>query len=159
MLLLRRNTCCPGCGAPRKELLRDTPVDGGSIAGSFLAGLAPEVPLLWLLVEHYAGERPVQLEERLINLEAAPRAARQGFLKTSPGEWLLAHVPWSQAEHTILARAARGRTAELLKLRPGSPCLVVERQTWDGEVPVTFARLWHPGEEHRLVGRFEPRRY
>ena len=146
-------------GAAYRFRLHERQLTNGTGVHGRLAGLAPEVPLLWLLVEHYAGERPVQLEERLINLEAAPRAARQGFLKTSPGEWLLAHVPWSQAEHTILARAARGRTAELLKLRPGSPCLVVERQTWDGEVPVTFARLWHPGEEHRLVGRFEPRRY
>jgi hypothetical protein len=48
-LFLQRNTCCPGCGAPRKELLQDTPVDGGSVAGTFLAGLAPEL-MVWLAV-------------------------------------------------------------------------------------------------------------
>jgi GntR family histidine utilization transcriptional repressor len=30
----------------------------------------------------------------------------------------------------------------------------VERRTWNGEAPVTYARLWHPGSRHRLVGRF-----
>jgi hypothetical protein len=47
--LLQRNTCCPGCGAPRKDLLPDTPLDGGSVAGTFLAGLAPEL-MVWLAV-------------------------------------------------------------------------------------------------------------
>jgi GntR family histidine utilization transcriptional repressor len=146
-------------GATYRFHVHERQLTDGTGKHGHLAGLALEAPLLWLLVEHYAGERPVQLEERLINLAAAPKAAKEGFAKTAPGEWLVKHVPWSQAEHAILARAARGHTAKLLNLRPGSPCLVVERHTWDGETPVTFARLWHPGEEHRLVGRFEPRRY
>jgi len=124
-----------------------------------LAGLEPDAPLLWLLVEHFSDAHPVQLEERLINLESASRAAKASFRKTAPSEWLLKHVPWTQAEHAILAREAQGRIAKLMQLRPGSACLVVERQTWDGAIPITFARLWHPGEHHRLVGRFEPRRY
>lgn len=124
-----------------------------------LAGLGPDARLLWLLVEHFSDAHPVQLEERFISLESAPAAARASFRKTSPSEWLLQHVPWTQAEHAILAREARGRIAKLLQLRPGSACLVVERQTWDGDTPLTFARLWHPGEHHRLVGRFEPRKY
>jgi GntR family histidine utilization transcriptional repressor len=124
-----------------------------------LPGLAPDARLLWLLVEHFSDAHPVQLEERLINLASAPGALKESFRKSAPSEWLLKHVPWTQAEHAILAREARGRIAKLLQLRPGSACLVVERQTWDGETPVTFARLWHPGEHHRLVGRFEPRKY
>jgi len=132
---------------------------GGDSEHGRLHGLGPEARLLWLLVEHFSDAHPVQLEERLINLASAPKAARESFRKTAPSEWLLQQVPWTQAEHAILAREARGRTAKLLQLRPGSACLVVERQTWDGEIPVTFARLWHPGEQHRLVGRFEPRKY
>jgi GntR family transcriptional regulator, histidine utilization repressor len=124
-----------------------------------LAGLGTQARLLWLLVEHFSNGHPVQLEERLINLDSAPNAAKETFRKAAPSEWLLKHVPWTQAEHAILAREARGQIARLLQLRPGSACLVVERRTWDGEIPVTFARLWHPGEQHRLVGRFEPRKY
>lgn len=133
-------------------------VDGAGRYGS-IQGLDPATPLLWLLVEHCADGKPVQLEERLINLAATPAARKQAFRKLAPGEWLLRELPWTEARHAILARAARGASARLLQLEPGSACLVVERQTWNGAVPVTFARLWHPGEQHRLVGRFEPRRY
>lgn len=132
--------------------------DGQGEHGS-LAGLDPQAPLLWLLAEHYADGAPVQLEERLINLAAAPGASRQSFKRSPPSEWLLRNVPWTQAEHAILARQARGKAARLLRVEPGTACLVVERQTWNREIPVTFARLWYPGERHRLVGRFEPRKY
>jgi GntR family histidine utilization transcriptional repressor len=133
-------------------------IDGRSERGH-LAGLAPEAPLLWILAEHFADGEPVQLEERLINITATPAAAKQSFRKIPPSEWLLRNVPWTEAEHAILAREARGRIAKLLRLPPGAACLVVERQTWDGTTPITFARLWYPGERHRLVGRFEPRKY
>lgn len=133
-------------------------VDGQGERGS-LPGVDPQAPLLWVMTEHYADGAPVQLEERLINVAAAPGVTRQSFRRMSPSEWLIHNVPWTQAEHAILARQARGKTAKLLRVEPGSACLVVERQTWNGETPVTFARLWYPGEQHRLVGRFEPRKY
>jgi GntR family histidine utilization transcriptional repressor len=72
--------------------------------------------------------------------------------------WLLSHVPWTQAEHTISACEAGPPEAEALGIAAGSACLVVERRTWNGDVPVTMARLWHPGARHRLRGRFEPPR-
>jgi GntR family transcriptional regulator, histidine utilization repressor len=146
-------------GAPYSFIIHEREVVNGSGRHGGLAGLDEATPLLWLLVEHRANDKPVQLEERLINLDAAPATRKQTFRKLSPGEWLLQEVPWTEARHTILAQAARGTTARLLHLEAGSACLVVERQTWNEETPITFARLWHPGEQHRLVGRFEPRRY
>jgi len=146
-------------GAEYSFAVHEREIANGEGRHGAITGLDRAAPLLWLLVEHRAGGKPVQLEERLINLDAAPAARKLGFRKLAPGEWLLREVPWTEARHTILARAARGATAKLLHLESGSACLVVERQTWNGEVPVTFARLWHPGEQHRLVGRFEPRRY
>ena len=146
-------------GASYRYSVHERELISGDSERGRLAGLEAQPRLLWLLVEHFSNDHPVQLEERLINLNAAPKASKELFGKTPPSEWLLKHLPWTEAEHVILAREARGRTAKLLQLRPGSACLVVERHTWDGEVPVTFARLWHPGEQHRLVGRFEPRKY
>lgn len=133
-------------------------IDGRTEHGS-LPGVDPQAPLLWVMTEHYADGAPVQLEERLINLAAAPGANRQTFKRSPPSEWLLRNVPWTEAEHAILARQARGKTARLLRVEAGAACLVVERQTWNGETPVTFARLWYAGEHHRLVGRFQPRKY
>ncbi|RAK58458.1 GntR family transcriptional regulator [Phenylobacterium hankyongense] len=114
--------------------------------------------LLWLRCVHMSDGRPFQLEERLVNVDAAPGITCHPLETVPPGPWLLAHVPWTQAEHTIMAREAGEAEADALAVPLGSACLVVERRTWNGDVPVTLARLWHPGAQHRLVGRFEPAR-
>ena len=50
----------------------------------------------------------------------------------------------------------RPLTLVTLDIAPGAPCLVVERRTWQGGVPVTHVRLAYPGERHQLIGRFSP---
>ncbi|MBW6399407.1 UTRA domain-containing protein [Roseomonas sp. HJA6] len=110
--------------------------------------------LLDIVTRHLANDTPMQVEERLINLDAAPDAATEPFAAVSPGRWLLDRVPWTEAEHAIRAVAAPARVAKLLGMKAGEAALVVERRTWNGPVPVTFARLWHAGDRHRLVGRF-----
>ncbi len=114
--------------------------------------------LLRIRCLHLADDRPFQLEERLINVDAAPGITCQPLDTVAPSPWLLAHVPWTQAEHAISACEADKGTAALLQTPVGSACLLVERKTWNGEVPVTFARLWYAGSQHRLTGRFEPSR-
>lgn len=121
-------------------------------------GVGPVAPVLRILCLHTADGGPFQLEERIVNAQAAPGIADQRFDTSGPSPWLLAHVPWTQAEHVISAREADAGIAELLDVALGSACLLVERRTWNGDVPVTLARLWHPGVRHRLVGRFEPHR-
>lgn len=120
--------------------------------------VASDTPLLRILCAHDSDGRPFQLEERIVNVEAAPGVSCQLFETSGPGPWLLAHVPWTQAEHVISACEADTAIVEHLHVAPGSACLLVERRTWNGDVPVTLARLWHPGARHRLVGRFEPHR-
>lgn len=119
---------------------------------------APGTALLRVRCLHLCDGKPFQLEERLINDGAAPGIERQTFAKAGPGPWLLAHVPWTDAEHRISAQEAPKDVAKLLGVRPSSACLVVERRTWNGEVPVTRARLWHAGTQHSLVGHFAPGR-
>lgn len=114
--------------------------------------------LLWMRCLHLSGDTPFQLEERLVNIDAAPGIIDQPMASVAPGPWLLAHVPWTQAEHTISACEAGPAESEALDLAIGVACLVVERRTWNGDVPVTLARLWHPGSQHKLKGRFEPTR-
>jgi GntR family transcriptional regulator, histidine utilization repressor len=111
-------------------------------------------PILALTTRHLADGKPVQLEERRIHLAAAPAAATERFNATPPGRWLLDHIAWTEAEHAILATRTPARIARWLGMAAGDPALVVERRTWAGDTPVTFARLWHPGGRHRLVGRF-----
>lgn len=121
-------------------------------------GAAPGTPLLRLLVRHFSDGEPFQVEERLINLALVPEAESEPFAEVPPGSWLVANVPWSEAEHVISAEGAAPETARLLDLEPGTACLVVERRTWSDDVPITWARLVHPGEKRRLVARFSPGR-
>ena len=118
--------------------------------------LDPDTPAIRMLCLHFSNEQPFQFEERLINVEAAPKITCQPLESVSPGQWLLANVPWTQAKHVISARGAPAHIAEHLALTPGDACLVVERRTWNGEVPVTFARFWYPGDDHALEGQFRP---
>ena len=119
-----------------------------------LLDLDADAEMLSLTLRHCADGEPVQFEERLINLAAAPAARDETFALTPPGRWLLRNVDWTEAEHAISARAAPDGIADRLDIEPGSACLIVERRTWNGTVPVTFARLWHPSETRRLIGRF-----
>lgn len=111
-------------------------------------------PLLEVTTRHLADAIPMQVEERVINLAAAQGAAEEPFVAAPPGRWLLDHVPWTEAEHAIQATAAPPSVAALLGMKAAAAALLVERRTWNGAIPVTLARLWHPGDRHRLVGRF-----
>lgn len=118
-----------------------------------LAG-APEVLHLTLL--HLGDGVPHVLEERVIHLATVPVAADEDFAQTPPGDWLLRNSLWSQAEHAISAVAAGEAEAGLLAIDAGTPCLLIERKTWNQDAPVTAVRLLYPGGRHRFVGRFGP---
>ena len=115
-----------------------------------------ETPILELICRHFAGDQPFCLEERRINLETVPQAAKEAFRETAPGPWLIGQVPWSAAEHAIRATAADAEVADALGVPAGTPCLVVERRTWSADQPVTMVRLTYSGESHTLVARFTP---
>jgi GntR family histidine utilization transcriptional repressor len=113
-------------------------------------------PILRLALCHAADGVPVQIEERLVNLRAAPAVLDEPFEAVAPGRWLLDHVPWTEAEHLIRAVEASPAVAQQLKIRRGAACLCIERRTWRGEEPITFARLTSPAGAQVLVGQFRP---
>jgi GntR family histidine utilization transcriptional repressor len=112
--------------------------------------------VLVLECRHFAGNRPFSHEARLISLEAVPEAADESFQTIAPGPWLLERVPWNAAEHRIRAVAADEPVAAALDIKVGSPCLVVERRTWNAEHPVTHVRFTYAASNHSLVARFTP---
>lgn len=118
--------------------------------------VAPKSPAIRMLCLHLSDGRPFQLEERVINVEAAPRITCQPLESVSPGQWLLAHVPWTDARHSVSARGADKMVAEHLGIAEGSACLLIERKTWNGEIPVTYVTFWYPGDDHSLEGNFKP---
>jgi len=113
-------------------------------------------PVLEVNGRHFAGPKVFCLEERLINLEAVPRASAANFIEVAPGRWLLDTVPWTAAEHRIRAVGPDKDAARSLGVPAGTPCLVVERRTWRAETPVTHVRLTYPGDAHQLVAHFTP---
>jgi GntR family histidine utilization transcriptional repressor len=109
--------------------------------------------VLALTCRHLADGVPFAVEERLISLKAVPDAATVDFTEVAPGSWLLAHVPWTEAEHRITAAPA-GRLAGALGVDEGTACLVLDRRTWRGDQPITHVRQVFPGQGFDLVARF-----
>lgn len=105
---------------------------------------------------HLSDGAPVLLEDRHIFLDAVPEATSANFLADPPGAWLIAHVPWTEAEHRISAIAAETGVARALEVASGAPCLLVERRTWRGTDTVTIARQVFRGDSFDLVARFGP---
>jgi len=120
-------------------------------------GVTEACDVLALEACHSADGIPFAKESRLINLDAVPEAARADFSRDSAGSWLLAHVPWSEAEHRIAAIGADDMVAKTLHTAEGSPCLVINRRTWRNGQTLTAVRLVYPGQEHQLVARFKGR--
>ncbi|MEZ5925532.1 MAG: UTRA domain-containing protein [Hyphomicrobiaceae bacterium] len=115
----------------------------------------PEAALV-LTSLHLADGEPAVHEERWISLVTVPEARGADFAREPAGRFLLAHVAWTRARHTISAVEAGKSLASQLRIPTGAACLVVERTTWRERRPVTFVRLTYPGHRHRLVGWFRP---
>lgn len=103
---------------------------------------------------HFADDIAFAMESRLIDLTTVPQAVDGDFSREPPGTWLLAHVPWSEAEHRISAIGADAHLASALDVEEGSPCLVIERRTWRGGRTITAVRLAYPGQQHQLIAHF-----
>jgi GntR family histidine utilization transcriptional repressor len=112
--------------------------------------------VLALQCRHFSGKTPFTFEERLINLSAVPEAAKESFDRNAPGPWLLDKVPWSAAEHRILAIGADARIAEVLHVAEGTACLQIERRTRMNGAYVTLVKLTYPGQAYELVANFAP---
>ena len=116
----------------------------------------PGSPILALQSIHYVAGIPFAVEDRLINLVTVPAARDIDFNTQSPGNWLLANVPWSGARHRISAVDADAQTARKLRIARGAACLVVERETWLRNAPITHVKLVYPGNRHHLLAQLSP---
>lgn len=105
---------------------------------------------------HLAAGRPFCYERRSISLLAVPEAETADFSEMPPSTWLLLQVPWTVAEHRIRAIGADDEVASVLGIPVGTPCLEMERRTWNMDRPVTLASMIYPGSAHSLIARFSP---
>ncbi|KUP93245.1 GntR family transcriptional regulator [Tritonibacter horizontis] len=116
-------------------------------------GLTPGTEVLHLEAMHYGDGQPFHFEDRWINIAAVPGCAEADFALKPPGEWLLAEVPFSNADVSFTATAADAALADYLACAPGAALFQMERSTWFQDAPVTFARMtFHPG--YRMRSRY-----
>lgn len=138
--------------AYRYSLVESTPVTAPGWLKAQL-DIADPASMLHLKCMHYADNRPFQHEERWINVAAVPHVLEADFSRTGPNEWLLAEIPFSNAEITFSAVAATGALAEFLATTVGAPLFRLERTTWFRGQPVTFVRMtFQPG--YRMQTRY-----
>lgn len=128
-------------------------------AGEALAerlGLAPGAPVFHTLIVHHENGVPLQCEDRYVNPACAPAYLGVDFTRTTPTHYLLQVAPLWEAQYAIEASTPTPEEARLLRIRRHDACLVVVRRTESKGVPITLARLVHPGSRYQIDGAFRP---
>jgi len=104
---------------------------------------------------HMEGGKPVQIEERFVNPDFAPKYLEQDFSQITTFEYLQSCTPVTEVEHIICALRPDDDQRQQLRLRDGEPCLVLKRRTWSGDAIVTVNRFIYPGEHYSLGSRYK----
>jgi GntR family histidine utilization transcriptional repressor len=108
--------------------------------------VSPDAPVLHVICMHYANNRPFQLEERWININAIPEVEHADLSEHGPHEWLLNAAPFTDAEIAFCAVSADSRLAEFMGTTAGTSMIQMERTIRKDDNPITFARVTHhPG--------------
>jgi GntR family histidine utilization transcriptional repressor len=118
--------------------------------------LQPGAPVFHTLIVHHDNGMPLQCEDRYVNPAWAPQYLQVDFTRVTPTRYLLDVAPLWEAQYSIEAALATAEEARLLGIDGAEPCLVVVRRTVSRNVPITLARLVHPGRRYLLEGRFSP---
>ena len=105
---------------------------------------------------HFENDIPIQVEDRYVTLNFAKDFLTQDFQIVTPSAYLSMIAPLQEAEHVVRAKLPSSRIRRLLTMKAMEPCLVVTRRTWVRARPVSFARLFHPGNRFELAGRYRP---
>ncbi len=116
----------------------------------------PGTSLLHVRLVHCESGVPIQLEDRYVVPKFAPDFLQQDFSRTTPSAYLSSVSPLQEADHVVRAAMPDEETGQRLDMNSGEPCLVVNRRTWAHRRPVSFARLWHPGNRFELSGHYAP---
>ncbi|HWP19474.1 MAG TPA: histidine utilization repressor [Burkholderiaceae bacterium] len=119
-------------------------------------GLQPGARVYHTLIVHHENGVALQCEDRYVNPAAAPDYLSVDFTRITPTRYLLEVAPMWDAEYALSACPASADEARLLGIGEGDACLVVERRTVFRGMPITWARLVHPGSRYHIAGRFSP---
>ncbi len=113
-------------------------------------------PVFHTLIVHHENDVPLQCEDRYVNPACAPDYLQTDFTRITPTHYLLDVAPLWEAQYAIESGNATAQEARLLGIGTREPCLIIVRRTVNHNVPITLARLVHPGSRYRLEGQFTP---
>jgi GntR family transcriptional regulator, histidine utilization repressor len=119
-------------------------------------GLASGAPVYHSLIVHFENDVALQCEDRYVNPACAPDYLQQDFTQVTPTHYLLQVAPLWEAQYAIEASRATAQEAKLLGIAPTDPCLIIVRRTVNRDIPITLARLVHPGARYQIHGQFKP---
>lgn len=119
-------------------------------------GLKTGAEVFHTLIVHLENGVPIQSEDRYVNPACAPDYLSVDFTRTTPTHYLLEVAPLWEAQYSIEAAAPTELEAKLLGIPRRDPCLVLVRRTVSHDVPITLARLVHPGSRYQIEGSFKP---
>lgn len=109
-------------------------------------GLSKQVKMLHVSNLHFADNHPFLLEDRWMNICALPGVEKADFTAISPNEWLIQNAPYTTSDIAFSAMNADEQMADILEATVGAAIFVVDRITWNKDVPVTSVRLsYAPG--------------
>ena len=109
-----------------------------------------------LTLVHFENDAPIQIEDRHVLAEFAPKCLEQDFVATTPSAYLTSIAPLQEAEQRVRAQLPNAAVRKRLNMTEREPALIVIRRTWAHGRPVTFARLHHPGSRYELTGHYAP---
>jgi GntR family histidine utilization transcriptional repressor len=119
-------------------------------------GLADGASVFHSVIVHHENGVPLQCEDRYVNPASAPDYLSVDFTRITPTHYLLDVAPVWEAQYAIEASVPSADEARWLGIGADEPCLVVVRRTVSRGVPVTLARLVHPGSRYQIEGAFKP---
>lgn len=107
------------------------------------------------IIVHYEDDKPIQLEDRYVNLNALPAYRAIDLAATTPSQFLLEKAPLQKVQHTVRASMPSQSIKNHLGMQDNTPCLILERTTWSGGQPVSFALLYHCADYYCLTQTFD----
>ncbi len=119
-------------------------------------GILPGARVFHSVLIHHDNGVAMQCEDRYVNPVWAPDYLSIDFTAITPTAYLLKVAPLWQAQYTIEASHPTQQEAKWLGIESNAACLVVVRRTMSRGLPITLARLVHPGGLYQLEGHFSP---
>lgn len=140
-------------GAEYRYALLDRTVQGAPDWLRGRLGLDAGQEVLHVVCMHYADGMPYQHEDRWINPEIVPGVLAADFSVNGPNEWLVAEVPFSDAEISFMAVEAEQGLADHLGCAVDDALFRIERTTWLRGSAITLVRLTYR-RGHRMTTQY-----